>query len=478
MGGRKRKLGVERKSQAAQQRQFFAQRREERERQAAGKAEARKCTTPTRHFNPEIEPNENGRSPPAFAAGRDIEALNPIKKAASGVIQMHSVAAPIHDFTNLGDSNISSAFTPTFERRLSDRHSDLPRVAPSSTATEGEVLRTYLKDSFGERELFQAVAGAAQDDIITCSSSEDCLANDQTERDFEKHSAHSNLKHKRKRAAVSPDGACPMNRTAKENARPSFGLWEKEVSLQMPSVDEKGLDKAMYSVEGSISHQTASPTSHLKVEAPKLENSSLALNLLLSGDSKEAYAEPADLPKRTCRAPLIDSDGFNASVEQFEADLFIVPESDVRTFCHGPCFRRKTQAAPDEEQLDRQWKSAESFDERPVCDPAEDSNIADDSKNIFRHQQCAVVDPVVTRESSVKQTPLNSDFHDKEAGYAGHRIFTPLYNPISAATEAGPQIRSQKNSFVRGTSVVIEPLKPLLPSVTELLIGDRVMRSA
>lgn len=86
MGGLKRKIGVERKSQAAQQRQYFAQRREGRD-----NAAARAAQHATRDLPPRYDAVKKRKVPPrrqSHVHTRDATSLNLLARATSGVIDM------------------------------------------------------------------------------------------------------------------------------------------------------------------------------------------------------------------------------------------------------------------------------------------------------------------------------------------------------------------------------------------------------
>lgn len=484
MGGHKRKLGVERKSQALQQRNFFAQRREELERKEAGDAvgaggtDAGKRLPIPRYEDPRPQQRARKSSSLRSPLGRDVVALRPIKKAASGVIRMRSAAAPIHDFENVESANVTgiSAAPSKLLHRSESLNVNAPVVLLTSSGSNRNTLGLCLSDSYKSPYFHKPNIAIATNHAAEPPRSQDTAVKvtwkdniSDTESRFEAHSDYSNMLNGRKPIKRSPENvSSPLAPAILSTAEASCAEEDAEElppqmspTLIRPKIiveereteDSRELDMAMRSPAG---------------ESPKVENVGSCVRALL-GDENCQPVVPATLPKSTSRPLQLEPDSFNASVESFEAGLFKVSESDVHAFCRRPTVRAKPTMASDGNKRGAKSQSPR-IDAKKSVDTKDKLALSNDDTcegplGVQSSEQFQQGDTVFGDRNHLS----NRDELYQKVPTPPLCTFPPATNPFTAARDREPvQKDKAEKSIVRCNPVDNRPSKRVLPSIQEL----------
>jgi hypothetical protein len=441
MGGRKRKFGVERHSQAVQQRQFFAQRRRRNEKLAATGAGGSA-------LNPAFNPRPMSRPPAELKAGRDVVALNPSRKAASGIIQMHSVQDPIHDFSDLGDIKMQDSSTTRYEPPMGEclRPSAFLDVDPASKSNDDH-RQEYLQDKFarypGMASPFKQVEttrGALSESYFRSNS-------------LEMHSADSNLKANRLVRVVPQHEAAPLASTdGQRKLNASRRLMSSSGQDAHDAMALREIDQVDSDV-GSVSKEIA------KATLPPFNDGDPFSTLddpMFRERDHVSRADPSVI------YPKIELDGFNACIVNFEEGLLAQPEENIRIFSRRPemMLEGKVEDGSISYQMLVESESGSALTQK-VQDAIGEPIIHGDHSDITPLQANLLA---VNTNCNLGHT-YGSSFQDMP----GIPFYTPVVNPISAATKVASTFSRKPMVIVRGVPVSINPVSPMLPSIDEIL---------
>lgn len=482
MGGRKRKLGVERKSQVQQQRQFFAQRREELERKEqldAGSAK-RQQVARFEDARPARHPRQRNLPLPAF--GRDLVALEPVKKAASGVIQMHSVAGPIHDFENVNSANVTGLSLAT---RKSSRPLEPKNLQPRLPELFAGPWKNAVHESLAESEKFPSLrapyASASKGPVAAVRSGQEeavgeitGTAGDSDHRP-QMHSDYSNVQKGRTPFAEPPIRAqnpegIPVN-------SPEQASDFQEAKIMEEIARNACVPSELLRMTARESPQTDEELEYEEARSPVPE----PLRAQDVGSSERAPQSdlirlptpPVTLPKVAIQRVQLEPDGFNASVEAFEAGLFKISDTEVRAFSRRPVIRENMQSATETKHIGpipqtSTWGAANEMTVKDDKDKIDVNDVdslrgqVEDCSEEKPARNAAVDDDIALPKSDaqcLKRTPSPPLFS-----------FPPASNPFTAARKSGPaEPKKPEKSIERCSSFEVKPSKATLPSYSELI---------